>query len=89
MATRTAPTKPTVELHQTSEKAPTGEPSQTLEEVPNGELPLTPEERNYLKHGNPPLMKEQKIILLKGIATPQEKEFLLKKIILDRKLMSR
>lgn len=28
--------------------------------TPAGELPLTPEEQNYLSHGDPPLMKKEK-----------------------------
>lgn len=56
--------------------------------TPAGELPLTPEEQNYLSHGDPPLMKEGEKILLKGTVTPEEKEFLTKRMFVDRKMMS-
>ena len=55
--------------------------------TPTSEVSLTPEQKKYLSNGDPLMRKEEKI-LEKGTLIPEEKTFLEKKMLMEKKLMS-
>ena len=55
--------------------------------TPTSEVSLTLEQKKNLSNGNLLMRKEEKI-LEKGTLTPEEKKFLEKKMLMEKKLMS-
>ena len=61
--------------------------SQSTPTAPPSEVSLSPKQKKYLSTGDP-LKEEEKNFLEKGTLTSEEKEFLDKKISIEKKLMS-
>ena len=61
--------------------------SQSTPTTPPSEVSLSPKQKKYLSTGDP-LKEEEKNFLEKGTLTSEEKEFLDKKISIEKKLMS-